>query len=523
MKKKTLVILGSAFAAAALVGGTFAAYAVTDNASPFSVKITPGTIDTGDAKSVTLAWGTKGLINVENLKLAEEKGPYEVGLLATTNDGTAFTGNLSVSLTTTATGELKLIDHLTVSVWEEQAKTNKVLELKGNTEGHAAKKDIVVASGTEKKVYFFVSIDSDVTPLQFESMKEDVVNMTLDWNKGSNVEEVTSLTYYFNNVGNWANVYAYAWNSTTGEQAKAWPGTQMSKAKGAIYSVALETTYDKIIFNNGLEGTSEQKTDDLTVDLAKTYWNNNKWEAAPSPEDLAGDVDYYLVGTMNGWQLDPAYKLTADTSVSGYTLSVKNLILTANTDLKVVSTENDWYGEKSAASDAPNMNIGDAGKYSFYFNPEGHTVSTEKIYIHCVQETLDPSENWVAGNPYVVGNKDYSSGTSTGTGAWGSDATKAYKAVLHDTDKPEGCVEQFKATVAMAKDDEFKVVVGGIPLYWDVTYEQEGGLKNGDVVVVEEEGDSKGNLKVAKAGTFDIYAKRYNDGRGWQVYISQAA
>ena len=377
MKKSLLFLLVSAAAGAALIGGTFAAWAVTDNADPFSVKITPGTLDVGDTKSVTLEWGSKELINIEQLGMGEEKGPYKVGLKATTSDASAFTGSLEVKLETEATGTEKLIDYLHVNVYDKaktEAEAAVLLTVPDASENYTVKKDIVVTSGTVKDVFFYISLDSGISPLVYESIKSDVVTLTVDWNKGSAIEEVTSQTVYFNNSENWSDVYVYAWKSADGAMNAAWPGVKMSQAKGAVYTAAIDVGFDKVIFNNG----NGAQTDDLAlpeVSANTPYYTGSTWVAAP---DLSAESLYYLVGTMNEWQTDAAYLLTEDDSKEGYTYSIKNLNIAANSDLKIVDpTTNTWYGENSTEGGAPNFHIGEANHYDFYFNPEGPT------YIYC--------------------------------------------------------------------------------------------------------------------------------------------
>ena len=57
MKRKSIILLSSILAGSLLVGGAFAAYAVTDNADPFGINVTPGNIDEDTTKYVTLSWG----------------------------------------------------------------------------------------------------------------------------------------------------------------------------------------------------------------------------------------------------------------------------------------------------------------------------------------------------------------------------------------------------------------------------------------------------------------------------------
>ena len=371
MKGKLAFLLASILAAGGLVGGTFAAWAVTDNADPFSVQVTPGTLDIGSDKSVTLDWGTKGLVNIEGLSMGDEMGPYEVGLRATTNDASGFTGRLNVTLATEAVGASKLIDYLEVNVYDTANKANPALLTVPESTNFSKGVDIAVNSGVEKKVYFFISLEDGIAPLTYNAIKNDVVTLTVDWNKGSAIEEVTSHTYYFNNASAWGNVYAYAWKTADGSTNAAWPGVKMNQAKGAIYSLAIGTAFDKVIFNDG----SSNQADDLSLASATPYWDGDSWEAAP---DVNADTEYYLVGTFNEWTIGSTYKLVASEGTIDrdepavdfdYTYKIENVAMTAGAELKIVSSENEWFAEASKEGGAANFTIGLAGNYDFFFNP----------------------------------------------------------------------------------------------------------------------------------------------------------
>lgn len=63
----------------------------------------------------------------------------------------------------------------------------------------------------------------------------------------------TARTIYFDNTkSNWSTVYAYAWDSDTGNgDNHAWPGVAMTNVNGSIWSITLtNANWDKIIFNN---------------------------------------------------------------------------------------------------------------------------------------------------------------------------------------------------------------------------------------------------------------------------------
>ena len=379
MKGKSLFFLGAIVAAGLLVGGTFAAWAVTDNADPFSVTITPETLEVGDNKSVTLDWGTKGLINIESLSIGEEKGPYALGLRATTSDNNAFMGNLSVSLATEAAGEQKLIDYLHVNVYDDAAKTNAaILTVPDGSANYSVAQDIEVTSGVEKVVYFFISLDSGISPATYTAIKNDVVTLTVDWNKGSAIIPIDAATIYYKNVNSWAEVYAYAWKASDLSSNAEWPGVKMALAKDDIFSAAIGAGFDKIIFNNGNGGEGNQ-TADLDLNIATPYYNGTAWGAAP---DLAAEVDYYLVGTFNEWVAGSEFKLAKLAEAhNGFNYHIQRVSL-GNEEFKIVSSENVWFGESSTDGGAANISLGQPGTYDIYFNPV--VVGSPAVYVLCV-------------------------------------------------------------------------------------------------------------------------------------------
>ena len=68
-----------------------------------------------------------------------------------------------------------------------------------------------------------------------------------------------NIPIYFTNNKNWSKVNAYLFNSKSGAQLKAWPGTQMTDCTTnnlgeKVYSMTVDVTkYDRVIFNNGTE------------------------------------------------------------------------------------------------------------------------------------------------------------------------------------------------------------------------------------------------------------------------------
>jgi hypothetical protein len=198
MKRKAIVLLSSVLASALLVGGSFAAFAVTDNADPFGINVTPGDLDVDDTTYVTLKWGdTTGLTGIGNIKVGENRKAGIVSLKATP----AYTGvfSLEISDVTTAekeTTDAKLLDYLNVYVYdgaldlvgeekalpsgEEVVKKGEILKTTAKVDGK--KKISLNLEGTPagRELTVFVNLDSSASPV-FAEMSQDKVYLEVDW------------------------------------------------------------------------------------------------------------------------------------------------------------------------------------------------------------------------------------------------------------------------------------------------------------------------------------------------------
>ena len=72
-----------------------------------------------------------------------------------------------------------------------------------------------------------------------------------------------NITIRFTNNKNWSKVNAYIYNGSTGANLKAWPGTAMTNytvnsLNEKVYYMTVDVTqYDRIIFNNGTDQTTD--------------------------------------------------------------------------------------------------------------------------------------------------------------------------------------------------------------------------------------------------------------------------
>lgn len=134
-----------------------------------------------------------------------------------------------------------------------------------------------------------------------------------------------------------------------------------------------------------------------------------------------------------------------------------------------------------------------------------------------------------ASNYYIVGNADYSSGTSiSGVESWGS-AKHAFH-FTHETGNREyEIIEEYEGIITFHVGDQWKIRDGsegdgawknlyekeeGQAPNWH--YEQSGSLTNGEMTC---DSSASGNITVNKTGTYHVYYKNYQS--GWYgVYVT---
>lgn len=398
MKGKKLLTLLSIFAGAAVVGTTFAAWAVTDNADPFGIKVTPGSSVVDDTKFVTLSYGSQFMAeNVTGLSAEKAKVAAKVGLLADTA-GDSYTGKFSLELEDlSGKGETdeKLINHLRVELYNEDSVGSAIeynadkevtTDLTGKTpdafiptesSSLVTSKTYAVADGAQKIVYVLVKLEANLSPAVLDQIHDDHVRITMDWGKGSEDDVEASRVYFKGTAGKKA--FAYAWTET-GKKNADWPGVEMAQADDCdegIFAIDLGTQYTKVIFS--IEDGAQ--TDDLALTdrATKPYYDGTKWDVKPAKSALT--KDYYVIGSFNSWTLeDDTWAMTKE-SETKYTRA--NLALDANATLKVRAkvtyemsgwySSVDYFGEniKAHVDGEGNIVVEEAGTYNVTFYTDG--------------------------------------------------------------------------------------------------------------------------------------------------------
>lgn len=178
----------------------------------------------------------------------------------------------------------------------------------------------------------------------------------------------TAKTVTFINDGNWENVYAWAWKGTDGQPdyenftGGTWPGVKLEANSDGNFIWNTTGDPEYILFNNG---TDASKTPDFPFVAGTTY----------NSTSIPASVGYYIVGTMNNWDINKDYKLTlnetADPTVEYY---FPSLALTTATEFKVAHSADGFskttvYPAGTGNAYGENGEITAAGNYVIFFRP----------------------------------------------------------------------------------------------------------------------------------------------------------
>ena len=144
-----------------------------------------------------------------------------------------------------------------------------------------------------------------------------------------NYVEPTNLSVHYYNAGNWADVYLYAYDESSGPVKQftgAWPGTKMTSDGNGWYSLSVdEAEWGQIIFNSGSDANKEpaganapgyEASGEVWVKGGKVYPTGkvNVKYVSTDGKVLGTDI---LKGMADG---TTSYTTTAKT-LSGYTLT----------------------------------------------------------------------------------------------------------------------------------------------------------------------------------------------------------
>lgn len=214
-------------------------------------------------------------------------------------------------------------------------------------------------------------------------------------------------TVTFVNDGNWENVHVWAWKGTDGQPGYEnftggeWPGVTPVDNGDGTYTWSTTGDPEFILFNNG---SNEKKTPDFPFVAGTTY----------NSTSIPASVGYYIVGTMNNWEINNNYKLTLNETASTVEYYFPSLALETTSKFKVAHSANGFsttsiYPDGSGNAYGENGEITADGNYVIFFRPTG-----------------DGGDDWFYNVIYVTSMIDAGVDPTTGahilTGVW--DAAK---------------------------------------------------------------------------------------------------
>ncbi|MBO6306608.1 MAG: starch-binding protein [Paludibacteraceae bacterium] len=230
----------------------------------------------------------------------------------------------------------------------------------------------------------------DGVTLSGGSLTDRTINFTATANATvtATYSDRASVTMYFAKPSGWTNVYAYTWdNSNTSDHNKDYPGVQLvtttttnhvtyykyqyyTEADGIGGAATGKSTWNRVIFCNGLSGGSEIKTEDLTISNGHYYFKSSEETGKAAALTSA----WCIMGSFNSWSED-ADQITHSSATAG---SKSISLTTGSKEFKIYNIVNEtWWrfaGNVTATKVATAMNNGDgnmtltpsvAGPYTF--------------------------------------------------------------------------------------------------------------------------------------------------------------
>ena len=119
-------------------------------------------------------------------------------------------------------------------------------------------------------IYYMVFTDAEPANIIWNNNAGDqTADLTFVNGQLYDSEGGTYYTLYFNDIGNWGNIYYYAWNADGSEAG--WPGTQVTAkdyetVSGGYYKAKVNSKYVNVVFNNG-----DEQTENLLVKDGSIY------------------------------------------------------------------------------------------------------------------------------------------------------------------------------------------------------------------------------------------------------------
>ena len=405
--KKPLLITTLA-AGALLVGGTFAAYVITDNAAQKDVHIGIGNLIIDEDEPITLEWGEGTVIgDVEDLQPGAAKSVGKVVVKAVAEDTElVYDGRLDLQFEFEEGS--KLDKYLTYHVYadnggeigeEIQAGSDGMFAVQGDAAGRTY--HITVALGQPT--------DEDRI-----AISEDEATLYIDWKAAPAVKYVIS-----HGIGEeWADMdleITELSNEEIAQGLKKQYHVEIDLAEGERFVFHLDETWvhptDENFVNEvgeiiGSEGNDFKALGAGSYDMYLKDWGNHFaiWaEFTPENQDPEPPVAHVYSIEKGGVALNMAATSDAQNLAiyAGVELEANDVIV-----IKEDGVAQDFYHwdeqEKKAVKDGDSYIVSETGTYNFYFNKNREIYAEKVVEVQAMTITVNGAPDWLTNDGCVV-------------------------------------------------------------------------------------------------------------------------
>ena len=110
-------------------------------------------------------------------------------------------------------------------------------------------------------------------------------------------------TVYLQAPSSWSSAYCYMWVNGTENNNAAWPGAQMEKVEGNLYTYTVPGNFDMIIFNNGSDagktGDMNFPGDNKLYDFTAKTWSDYIDTKEPTVVSSVADQTAFTTETLS--------------------------------------------------------------------------------------------------------------------------------------------------------------------------------------------------------------------------------
>ena len=255
---------------------------------------------------------------------------------------------------------------------------------------------------------------------------------------GTTTITVGVINYVINELGNTGYKVRY-WGGAVGAKDADLTATGKTEKKSVgkaywngdeqtftMFTATVPSGFDGYKVHNGDRWFGDDGTPDKTTAYIFNYSGDKAlYEVSAEPvtepvtvapaTDAPAEMAYYLVGTMNDWTAEDAYKLSKnDASADIEEYLFNDLALETTDEFKVVYSEDGtamtkWFPEGSDNNYGGNGEITEAGTYILYFRP--HYDGFEDWFNGCIMVIINSEPQLLLGDVDMDGDVDIQDAT----------------------------------------------------------------------------------------------------------------